>query len=225
MCGTLHTLLHPHLNLTTAVLLRAIQHPTSDSSPRFQRYMKRRAMAHTATERPDPFNTHEVKTYGSLKNALIGVRRVVRRCFERQKHSLWCRPRIHAALKLALVCHALPVFWWYNLRRPSRRSQHARDIVSKWTAPRLSISGIDETQVPLRKPPTPWAEKISRAKPPPADAEAYLAPKRRANKRFTADFFAWQARLISHGDLDDRGKNPVRVVCIVDGMTSHAAVL
>ena len=81
----------------------------------------------------------------------------------------------------------------------------------------ISPFKIDETQIPLRKPSRPWTEKISRAKPPPADAEAYLAPKRRANKRFTAEFFAWQARLISHGDLDERGKNPVCIVCIVRG--------
>lgn len=47
-----------------------------DSSPRFQRYMKRRAQAHTATEHPDPFKTHEVKTHFSLKIQFFTVQLV-----------------------------------------------------------------------------------------------------------------------------------------------------
>ncbi|CAM9363079.1 unnamed protein product [Ectocarpus fasciculatus] len=88
------------------------------SSPRFQRYMSKRARAQAA-ERPDPFGTHEVR---------------------------------------------------------------------------------------LRRAPTSCADKISRADPPPADAEAYLAPKRTV-KHFTDGFFEWKARLMPHGDLDERGKS------------------
>ncbi|CAN0027310.1 unnamed protein product [Pylaiella littoralis] len=39
------------------------ENPPDDlaSSPRFQRYMSRRARAHAAAESPDPFGTHEVR--------------------------------------------------------------------------------------------------------------------------------------------------------------------
>ena len=55
------------------------------------------------------------------------------------------------------------------------------------------------------------ADKISCAEPPPADAEAYLEPKRTVNRHFTDEFLEWQARLTCHGDLDERGKNKARV--------------
>ncbi|CAM9600270.1 unnamed protein product [Ectocarpus sp. 13 AM-2016] len=61
-------------------------------------------------------------------------------------------------------------------------------------------------EVRLRRAPKSCAGKISRTDPPPADAEVYLAPKRTV-KRFTDGFFEWKARLVPHGDLDERGKN------------------
>ncbi|CAM9228158.1 unnamed protein product [Ectocarpus sp. 4 AP-2014] len=61
-------------------------------------------------------------------------------------------------------------------------------------------------EVRLRRAPKSCAGKISQADPPPADAEVYLAPKRTV-KRFTDGFFEWKARLVPHGDLDERGKN------------------
>lgn len=97
----------------------------------------------------------------------------------------------------------------------AHRHPHLLGLVLHSSSERLfpiALDGNDETQVRLRKPSRPRTEKISRAEPPPADAEAYFAAKRTVNNQFTGEYFEWKARLISHGDLDERGKNRVCMV-------------
>lgn len=76
--------------------------------------------------------------------------------------------------------------------------------------PRCSQSTAHKhpTQVRIKKSSISLAGKISNDDPPPADAEAYFAP-RRTIRHYTDEVFAWEARLRAHGDLEHCNRSKV----------------